>query len=68
MSEQRLCRNCKDVYKVHIDYTFTEYLVGYLVEALSDALENVVTCQNYKPMSNLEYLEYLEYEATRKKL
>lgn len=55
--EKRLCKNCKDEYIVHIDYTFTEYMEGDLIDALAKALPNV-TCKNYKPMSNLEYLEY----------
>jgi len=57
MSERRPCRNCKDDYKVHIDYTFTEYMEGDLVDALSYALPNV-KCTLYKPMTNLEYLEW----------
>jgi len=68
MNKNRRCKNCGDEYKVHIDYTFTEYseadwddsLIDRLTAALSD-----VKCTNYKPMSNLEYLEF-EEERRRK--
>lgn len=58
MSERRPCRNCKEPYKVHIDYTFTEDVHEDLVDALSSALPNI-RCTFYKPMSNLEYLEHV---------
>ena len=58
MSEKRPCRNCKEPYKVHIDYTFTEYMEGDLTDALTNALPNV-RCTFYKAMNNLEYLEHV---------
>jgi hypothetical protein len=57
VNEKRPCKNCQDGYKAHIDYTFTEYMEGDLTSALTKALPNV-RCTRYKPMTNLEYLEY----------
>lgn len=54
---RRPCKHCKGEYKDHIDYTFTEYMEGDLVEALTQALPKI-TCTRYKPMTNLEYLEH----------
>jgi len=62
MNKYRHCKNCSAPYSEHIDYTFTEYMEGDLVDALTEALPKI-KCTRYKPMSNLEYLEY---EADRR--
>lgn len=58
---QKRCKNCGGEYKEHIDYTFTEYMEGDIVEALAEALPHV-RCPNYKPMTNLDYLEWKSKE------
>ncbi len=56
---KRNCRNCKGPYKDHIDWVFEQRSRSKdFVAELTLALPKV-TCKNYKPMSNLEYLEWL---------
>jgi hypothetical protein len=60
MNKDKRCKNCKDTYEVHVQYILDGWDSSDPQRyAKANAQYNKIECGQFKPMDNLELLEWL---------